>query len=260
MRVTVAAIRGLSGTATVLQSGWRMRQAIKKSYSIKVGAAVLVIQRMYRLWQGRRFRRFRKACRGSAVRRIVTWIRRQRLLRQVRTTWRFIRHNVRTILDNNTLMRIERGWDGRHSIPEARRLFHSSMASFWHPVLVQLGASGLRVQRCRVVRLYDDFSKVIRKAFLKYSTDGVSSPEKVFRLSRGQFAKFCAEMGFMELLKESNFNLEKAPSTHPPSTLPSLTEEVVISVFACFCGRNSHKLQGGWNGTRRSSILSSQRL
>lgn len=219
MRVSIRVLQGLSGNARTIQSSWRMRQARHTAQGIKFSSASSMIQRAYRLRQGRQTRKFMTAWRGSAVRRIVRWIRQCRIKRQARTTWRFIRHNMRTILDNNTLMRIERGWDGQHSVPEARRLFHSSMVTYWQPVLVQSGSTGLMVQRCRVVRLYDQYSSVIRQAFMRYSTDGVGSPEKVFRLSRAQFHKFCSDMGILELMKASTFNLDKEKPRNPTSAI-----------------------------------------
>ena len=64
-------------------------------------------------------------------------------------------------------------------------------------------------ERTKIGRVYQDNATLIRKIFIRYSTDGVSVPEKAFRLTRQQFGKFAMEIEIMDLIKEKEVDLGK---------------------------------------------------
>jgi len=157
------------------------------------------IQYCYRRRAGRILRRFMRTVYSSAARAITRFIRRARLRRQVRRNWAWLREQRLAILETNTLLAVE----CHGCIPEARRLFHSCMANFWQPVMMTAGPNALATQRAQLVRIYQTHIQVLRRAFLRYSTDGVGAPERAFKISRQQFSKFAKDMGFIGPLKPS---------------------------------------------------------
>lgn len=190
------------------QSLWRAKKARYVVNLMRCDNAATIIQRNFRGRKGRRDIVLKGVLKRVMCRRIARWIITRRNKRQARMNWKWIFANKGWLLEVMTVYQVEAGvlaLDGsRKSCLELRRLFHTSMSSYWQPVLLRTGPHGLAMQRCQVVRLYMRWSKEIRALYLKYSIKGVSAPDRAFRINRMQFMAFAKECNFYDILKQNN--------------------------------------------------------